>query len=178
MELETRRLLIRAFAPDDAEGLQAILGDAEVMEHCEPAYCLEKTRRFLTEFCIAKQGAVAAVEKKSGRLVGYILFCPLEAGVYEIGWFFRRDVWRQGYAYEACRAVMDDAFRSRRARRIFAGTADGVKSVGLMKKLGMRFEGTETSAAADSGAPVSLYLYGISHEDWAKAKKDFPDSIF
>ncbi len=170
MHIETRRLLIRAFTLDDAEGLQTILGDDEVMKNCEPAYSLEKTRRFLSEFCIGKKGAVAAIHKESGTLIGYILFHSLEADVYEIGWFFRRDVWRQGYAHEACKAVMNDAFCNRGARKIFAETIDRIRSVGLMKKLGMRPEGIEKSPATDGGGWVDLYLYGISREHWKKAK--------
>lgn len=38
MHLETRRLIIRDFRAEDASDLQEILGDGEVMAHCEPPY--------------------------------------------------------------------------------------------------------------------------------------------
>ena len=47
MRLETERMVIRDFLPDDAADLQEIFGDAETIKICEPAYDLEKTTRFL-----------------------------------------------------------------------------------------------------------------------------------
>ena len=166
MYLETARLIVRDFVPEDATALQEILGDSVVMENVEPAYTLDKTTEFLHSFCIGRRGAVAAVEKDSGRLVGYLLFKGPAEGVYEMGWIFRRDVWRQGYAYESCKAVIDYAFDELQAHKIFAETIDGDKSVGLMKKLGMRLEGIQRSHVRDNnGNWTDLYFYGLLAED-------------
>ena len=88
MHIETQRILIRNYTMDDVRDLHDILGDAEVMENCEPAYSLEKTSDFISKFCIEKRGAIAAVHKDSGKMIGYILFNEFNEGVYEIGWFF------------------------------------------------------------------------------------------
>ena len=157
MHIETPRLLICNFTEADVQGLHAILGDEETMRYAEPAYDFEKTKDFLSSFCIAQNGALAAVSRESGKLIGYILFKEYEKDVYEMGWFFNRAYWRQGYAYEACRAVIDNAFNEGKARRIFAETADPVKSLGLMKKLGMLFEGVQSG-------DTELYLYGLVKE--------------
>ena len=85
--IETDRLVIRNFTPDDANDLYEILGDAETMKHCEPAYDLKKTKDFLHGFCISKNGAVAAVHKQSQKVIGYILCNEIDPGVYEMGWF-------------------------------------------------------------------------------------------
>ena len=169
MYIETERMVIRDFIPEDAAGLHEILGDAETMENCEPAYEFEKTQEFLTSFCIGRNGAVAAVHKESGVLVGYILFNELEKNVYELGCFFNRRFWRQGYAYESCKAVIDYAFGSLKAHKVFAETIDAVKSVGLMQKLGMQLEGIQRSQAKDNhGNWADLYFYSLSEEDWRK----------
>ena len=94
--IETDRLVIRNFTPDDANDLYEILGDAETMKHCEPAYDLEKTKDFLHGFCISKNGAVAAVHKQSQKVIGYILCNEIDPGVYEMGWFFNRRYLQQG----------------------------------------------------------------------------------
>ncbi len=169
MNIETKRITIRGFLPEDAADLHAILGDAETMEHCEPAYDFEKTKAFLASFCIGRNGAVAAVHKESGKLIGYILFNEQNDGVYEMGWFFNRNYWHQGYAYEACKAVIDHAFGEKNAHKIFAETIDAVKSLGLMKKLGMGLEGIQRSQVKDNhGAWADLYLCGLLEEDWRK----------
>lgn len=74
MYIETSRMMIRPFQTDDAAGLHAIFGDDLTMENCEPAYSFEKTKQFLSEFCIGRKGALAALHRESGMLLGYILF--------------------------------------------------------------------------------------------------------
>lgn len=171
MYIETPRMRIRTFTPGDAADLYAIFGDQETMENCEPAYDFEKTEQFLTSFCIDRKGAVAAVHRESGKMIGYILFSEFDAGVYEIGWIFNRAFWRQGYAYEACRAVMDHAFGEQKAHKIFAEAIDAVKSVGLMKKLGMQPEGVQRSQTRDNhGDWADLYFYGLLEDDWRKQR--------
>ncbi len=167
MHIETQRLYIRDFMMEDVNDLYDILGDAAVMKYSEPAYSLEKTSNFLSTFCIGKRGAVAAVHKDLNKIIGYILFHAFDEDVYEISWFFHKNFWRQGYAYEACKAVIDHAFRILGAHRIFAETTDRVKSVGLMQKLGMQLEGIQRNHIKDNdGHWVDLYLYGLLKEDW------------
>ena len=167
MYIETERMVIRDFLLEDAADLHEILGDAETMEHCEPAYDFEKTKEFLASFCIGRRAAAAAVHKETGKMVGYILFNELEKGVFELGWFFNRSFWRRGLAYESCKAVIDYAFAKRKAHKVFAETIDAGNSVGLMKKLGMQPEGIQRSQTRDNqGNWADLYFYGLLEEDW------------
>lgn len=166
MYIETERMIIREFCQADVEDLQEILGDPEVMKDSEPAYTPERTKEFLASFCIEKQGAIAAVLKESGKLIGYILFHEIDPEIYEIGWFFNRSYWNNGYAYESCKAVMEHGFRQSEVHKIFAETIDGVKSVGLMEKLGMKREGIQRKQTRDlEGKWRDLYLYGLLQED-------------
>ncbi len=172
-QIETERLVIRHFTSDDVHDLYDILGDAETMKKCEPAYDVEKTKDFLHSFCIGRNGAVAAVHKQSQKVIGYILFNEIDPSVYEIGWFFNRNYWRQGYAYEACKAVIDYAFRELNVHKVFAETIDSIKSVGLMQKLGMKLERTQRSQIKDNdGNRADLYLYGLLAEDWKNNYND------
>ncbi len=166
MEIGTNRLIIRNFVKGDAQDLYEILGDDETMEYCEPAYTFEKTEKFLEAFCIGRNGAVAAVHKETGKVIGYILFNEQEDGIYEIGWFFNKAYWRQGYAYESCKAVIDYAFDELKAHKIVAETIDAVKSVSLMKKLGMELEGIQRSQTRDNhGNWADLYFYGLQNKE-------------
>lgn len=176
--IETTRMIIRSFTPDDASDLYDILGDDATMESCEPAYSLEKTESFLTSFCIGKNGAVAAVHRESGKMIGYILFNELFDGVYEMGWIYNRRFWRKGYAYESCKAVIDYAFTGLNAHKVFAETIDVVKSVSLMEKLGMRLEGVQRSQVRNShGNWADVYFYGLLRAEWEQAKgSDIPSA--
>lgn len=164
--IETPRMLLRNFVPEDVSDLYEILGDNDTMKYCEPAYSFEKTKAFLHSFCINRNGAIGAVHKESGKLIGYILFHEQVDDVYEIGWFFNRNFWRQGYAYEACKAVIDHAFCTLKAHKIFAETIEPQKSVGLMEKLGMQLEGIQHSQTKDNhGNWADLYFYGLLEDE-------------
>ena len=166
MFIETNRMVIRDFTMNDLNDLQNILGDAEAMKNCEPEYSIEKTANFLQKFCIEKHGAVAATLKESDKVIGYILFNELDEGVYEIGWIFNKFFWRQGFAYESCKAVIDYAFDTMNARKVLAETIDVIKSVNLMKKLGMKPAGIQSSQTEDAfGKHADLYVYCILSED-------------
>lgn len=160
--IETDRLIIRDFEMNDAEDLQEILGDEETMKYCEPVYDIAKTKAFLKNFCIDRKGAVAAVLRETNKLIGYILFIETESGVYEIGWFFNRKYWGKGYAFEACSKIVDYAFSECGADKVFAETTDTVRSVNLMKKLGMRFESVQHLSEDCFGNPSDLHIYGIT----------------
>lgn len=159
-------MVIRDFHVNDVNDMYDILGDDETMRNCEPAYTMEKTTEFLQKFCIDKKGAVAAVEEETNKVIGYILFHKFEEDMYEMGWIFNREFWGQGYAFEACKAMIDYAFDSMNVHKIFAETIDEIKSVHLMKKLGMKLEGIQRSHVKDTlGNWADLYLYGILAED-------------
>ena len=166
MLIETERMIVRDFNSDDVNDLYEILGDEETMKNCEPAYNFEKTQKFLEDFCIVKKGAAAAVLKDSKKVIGYILFKPLEESVYEIGWIFNKKYWRQGYAYEACSELIAYGFRELDMHKVVAETIDGQKSVNLMEKLGMKCEGFQRGQTKDIfGNAADLYLYGILQSD-------------
>ena len=65
---------------------------------------------------------------------------------------------------------MDYAFGELNAHKIFAEAIDGVKSVGLMKKLGMQLEGLQRSQVRDNHRNwADLYFYGLLEADWKNA---------
>ena len=47
MQIETLRMYVRDFTPNDIHDLHEIFGDSETMKNCEPAYTFEKTRQLL-----------------------------------------------------------------------------------------------------------------------------------
>lgn len=152
MRFETERMMVRSFQEGDLPDLQEILGDAQTMVYMEPPYTLEQTARFLQDFCIGRKGALAAEDKASGRVIGYLLCNEIQDDIYEIGWIFNRRIWRQGYAYEACCSLVDYAFFSLHAHKLLAETIDPLKSAGLMRKLGMELEGVQRGQSKTMGA--------------------------
>lgn len=179
MELFTERLHLRPFTPEDGEALWQIFKDEETMRALCP-YTKEETLEFLRSFCVERTppGGWAVEEQATGGLIGYVLFHSPEdpvcgsARTYEIGWVFRRDKWRQGFATEICREVLRFGFEELHLHRIFAETTDALRSVGLMEKLGMHREGVLRQAVqATDGAWQDLYLYALLESDFFSSRE-------
>jgi RimJ/RimL family protein N-acetyltransferase len=170
MQLETKRIILRDFMVEDFYDLHEILGDEEVMKYLEPAYDKVKTENFLNDFCINRnpKGAFAATLKENGKLIGYILFKPIdEAEIYEIGWIFNKDYWRKGYAFEICSRLISYGFEDMKLHKISAETIDKEKSIPLMEKLGLKLEGMQRKhSKSNTGVWCDLYWYGILEEDY------------
>ncbi|HOP57525.1 MAG TPA: GNAT family N-acetyltransferase [Bacillota bacterium] len=168
MNVLTQRLCIRDFKEDDFDDLWAIFKDKETMKHVRN-YTKPETLTFFRSFCLSKTppGAFAVVLKDIDKVIGYLLFNNIdEKGIYEIGWIFNRMYWREGYAYEAAKAMIKYAFDSLDAHKIVAEAEDTDKSVPLMKKLGMIQEGIfRKHCLTESKTWKDLYWYGILKDD-------------
>lgn len=79
--------------------------------------------------------------------------------VAELGVHIRPAYWRQGYALEAARAVIDHAFNELGLRGLFAGHhPDNTASRGLLERLGFRYTHDEPYPA--TGREHPSYLLG------------------
>ena len=117
MLIETERLALRPLTLADEPALAAVLSDPEAMRWYPRPYTAEEVRR-LIERQISRyldgSGRLAMVEKQTGRLIGDCGpgWQEVEGRMeLEIGYHVNRERWNQGFATEAARAVMDDAFR-------------------------------------------------------------------
>ena len=125
--LETERLLLREFFPNDVDALALVLSDHGTMrfypaalDRAGVAAWIERNRRRYTE---AGHGLWAMVLKSSGEVVGD---CGLSwqtvdgTDEIEIGYHVRRDLWGQGYAPEAARACQGYGFARLGADRLIS----------------------------------------------------------
>jgi RimJ/RimL family protein N-acetyltransferase len=148
--LETDRLVLRRFAPDDLELLVELDGDPEVKRYIDggaPADREELGEMLAWWLGYYERydgyGFWAAVGKPSGEFVGWFHLRPGEgdpADEPELGYRLRRDAWGRGYATEVSRALVDKAFGELGARRVHASTmAVNAASRRVMEKAGLRF---------------------------------------
>lgn len=165
MLLQTARLTIRDFTMEDFPGLWEIFSDPRAMEHFAPMTEPE-ARDFLRSFCVERQppGARAAVLRETGKVIGYLLCCPLfPQGIWELGWAFHPAFWRQGYGFEALSALRDHLFRREGTSLLAAQTADALRSLPLLEKLGFSpLEGFLLGAPCEENAR----WYGLEAETY------------
>lgn len=80
----------------------------------------------------------------SEELIGCCGLRPRSEGTYELGFHLRPKFWRQGYAVEAARAVIDYAFSLLNADSLFAGhNPKNTASARVLGNLGFEYIGDE-----------------------------------
>ena len=119
MALETARLILRDYTPEDFEALFEILSDAETMQHYPKPYDAEMTKHWI-EWNIQNYqkygfGIWAVLLKETGESIGDcgITLQNIDGEFLpEIGYHIHKRYWRQGFGSEAARAVRDWAFEN------------------------------------------------------------------
>ncbi len=165
--LETERLRLREWLPEDREPLAAMNADRRVMEFFpHPLSRAESDAffdRIVAEWAESGRGLYAVERRGDGRLIGLtgLHRAAFEASFtpcIEIGWRFVAEVWGQGYATEAAAAVRDYWFGMVGAPWL-AGfhASQNVASSRVLAKTGFhydhdtvlhRFDGTEVPCLA------------------------------
>jgi RimJ/RimL family protein N-acetyltransferase len=115
--LETDRLILREFLPQDADALALLLSDPETMQYypapMDRAGVEQWIERNLRRYAADGVGLWAMVLKSTGEMIGDcgIIRQPVEGEyLYEIGYHLRRDHWGQGLATEAAVACREWGF--------------------------------------------------------------------
>jgi [ribosomal protein S5]-alanine N-acetyltransferase len=125
--LETSRLLLREFVPQDADALAAVLGDPLAMQYYPAALDRKGVEEWIGKnigrYERDGHGLWAMVLKDSGELIGDC-GCALQevegTNHVEVGYHVRRGLWGRGYATEAARACVDYAFTKLGAAQVIS----------------------------------------------------------
>jgi [ribosomal protein S5]-alanine N-acetyltransferase len=153
LPIETERLLIRAFEPEnDFEPMVGVYSDPEVMQYIRGgAVAADAVRETLQRYARAQEergfSSWAVVERTSGRPVGDVgfdVFGP--TGDVELGWTLARAVWGRGYASEAAAACLAAGLEHLEVPRIVAVVdAENERSIRVAERIGMaRMESVRT----------------------------------
>ncbi|KAF0125479.1 MAG: N-acetyltransferase GCN5 [Elusimicrobia bacterium] len=169
-ELETPRLLLRRFSPEDAQDVFDYASDPEVARNVtwEPHSGVEASRGFieytLRSYSERRTIELAVVLKETGRVIGscgFVKWSPENART-EIGYAMSRKYWGKGLMTEAVAALMDYAFGSMKVHRLEARCLhDNAGSEKVMIKNGMKCEGTMRDCVFEKGRFKTLKVYSI-----------------
>jgi RimJ/RimL family protein N-acetyltransferase len=145
--VETPRLLLRTWRPEDRPAFAAINADPAVMEHIsgEPMSRSASDAlvdRIEEQWSQRGYGLYAVELRETGEFVGFVGLNHHRAlpDEVEIGWRLARHVWGRGLATEAARAVRDIAFETLQLPRLISITvAANTRSLRVMEKIGLSF---------------------------------------
>lgn len=179
MRIETERLILRDWTPEDSEPFITHTNVPAVMRWLggvKTSAEMGEVIARLTRWQVERGFTFWVVERKAdGALLG---MCGLKiadgenskvTGAIEIGWRLREDAWGQGYALEAAQASLNHAFNALQAERVVAITfRQNAPSWGLMRRLGMT---ERPELAYDDPRFAGLnptVVYEIAREEWQK----------
>lgn len=169
----TPRLQLRPVQPTDRDELHRMEQDPEVMRYLNggvptPLHPVDPDAVSFLMPRGSEPEVWAVVEHKSGALAGWVALF-VDDGIAELGYRFFRDFWGRGYATEAARAVISDAFERVGVVRIKALTmAVNTRSRRVMEKLAMRHAETRLVDRSDPlpGAEDSEVEYVLERDRW------------
>lgn len=194
MLLETKRLLLRRFTDADADHLYALDNDPEVMRYINggihtPREVIEQTivpgfLHYDEEYPVF--GFFAAIEKSTGKFLGWFSFRPTNIRQNEIalGYRLQKAAWGKGYATEGARALIEKGFAETQIERVVATTyQDNLASRRVMEKLGMTFVRAFRCAPEDLPSDTAYtdsvevwdgedVAYALDRESWEAQKEN------
>jgi RimJ/RimL family protein N-acetyltransferase len=150
VRLETGRLLLRDFRPDDTDAYADMCADPEVMQYLSADGSVlsrddawRQMAMFAGHWVLRGYGMWVVEERATGQLVGRVgLHYPEGWPGREVGWALARRFWGQGLAQEAARAAIDFAFqRLGWPHLISLIHPNNERSINLAMRLGESFEG-------------------------------------
>ena len=161
--LETERLALREWGPEDVEALFVMLGDAEVMRYVDvgrPWEGVERVREWVgwvqKSYRTRGFSRWAVVEKAGGLAVGSCGFALLPwSGEIDFGYMFRRDRWGKGYASEITPAVLRHGFERYGFKEVVASIApENNASRRVLEKIGFVYRGNEVMQGEEEESEI------------------------
>ncbi|HEY1786598.1 MAG TPA: GNAT family N-acetyltransferase [Verrucomicrobiae bacterium] len=173
--LKTERLKLRPFSLADASDVQRLVGDRSIADttlHIPHPYMNGEAEKWIAmhqpEFDRGRCVTFAVTRKTDGVLVGAIGLSGMVAGHQaELGYWIGQPYWNQGFCTEAGRAVLRYAFSKFRLIRVHGIHFSRNPASGqVMRKLGMRHEGSRRQHVRKWDLFEDIELYGILKTDW------------
>ena len=167
LKLETERLLLRRYDPEDAEQCLAFLSnEQDAYMDCSKAFHeMDTEYQELMDLFAQRESQYMITLKESGEVIGTInVFADASRAVdsMEIGYSIAHAHQRKGYAYEALSALLGLLQNDLCLEMVTAGVLpENVASEKLLRKLGFYEEGLRHKAVWHEGLnkPVDLIYY-------------------
>lgn len=169
MVIETQRLILREYTPNDFDALYEILSDPETMQHYPKPYDAAGTKRWLdwslNNYATYGFGLWAIILKENGTFIGDcgLTIQPIDGEMLpEIGYHIHKNHWHKGYGSEAARAVRDWAFQNTDFDCLYSYmTATNLPSYSTAASAGLK----RIKEYCDQEGQ-NLLVYAISREEW------------
>lgn len=164
-ELQTERLLLRRYRPEDADGLYEYFGKDPAMfrysgwnPYATPEMARETVNRFVEKY--GDRHFYGWVMDCEDVLAGTIGAYDYKDDKIEVGMSVKRDCWGRGYAAEALKAVLNYLTEHEKISCVTAWCApENTGSKKAMEKAGMQLVKTEKGGLAVGDKVYDKLIY-------------------
>jgi len=147
--IETDRLILRMFRDEDLDPYAAMCADVEVMRYLNDGCALDRQDAWRQMAMLAGHWALrgygmwAVEERATGSFVGRVgLHRPEGWPGLEITWAIAPSFWGMGFASEAARTALREAFETMGADKVISLIhPDNARSIRVAERLGEKLEG-------------------------------------
>jgi RimJ/RimL family protein N-acetyltransferase len=176
--IETRRLILRPPAPEDAAAIAALANNMNVASQTRRLphpYSLKDADDWIALVSAGPDNGETgflATRREDGDVIGAAGFIAMENGEAELGYWVGEPFWGRGFATEAAQAVVDHAFsRSAVARMIACCRVTNAASRRVLEKCGFQYTG---AGMCDCGALASSFAsldFQLERSTWKSLKR-------
>jgi [ribosomal protein S5]-alanine N-acetyltransferase len=172
--LQTERLTLRPYAPADIPTFLPLIGAREIAATTlriphpyTESYAQEFVAVAQQDMLSGKGLRVAVIVRDTGLLCGGAgMRIEADHRHAELGYWIGVPYWGNGYATEAAGAVVRFGFEALKLHRIFASHfTNNPASAKVLKKIGMRYEGSQRAHILKWGEFLDIDLYGMLASD-------------
>ncbi|MDE1467613.1 GNAT family N-acetyltransferase [Aurantiacibacter sp. D1-12] len=163
---------LRPLLEEDWDALFAVASDSEIwaMHPMHDRWREPVFRDFFND-ALAKGGALAVIDRSTGRIVGssrFERYDSADGGSVEIGWtFLAREFWGKGYNREMKRLMLTHALQAVQRVDFRVGDAN-TRSRRALEKIGARLSPDRVEKPLVPGVGIVLHLYyEIDRENFA-----------
>jgi [ribosomal protein S5]-alanine N-acetyltransferase len=175
--LETERLLLRLPEQRDTPVIALLIGEFDVSKNLANVPhpyaeqdAIDWVSRLGERSAKGEAFQFGVTRKEDGAYMGG---CGLHLadGEFELGYWYGKPYWRQGYATEAARRVLDFAFTELDAPGVWAGWFhDNPRSGHVLSKLGFRAKGFEKRSCMSRGLDVSCNIVTLARDAFREGR--------
>ncbi len=174
----TQRLILRAPMLTDKAVFVALLNDYDVVKNLGPVahpYTNELFLEYLARTDAERRAGTdftfAVTRAMDGAFIGICSVHSKDEQDWEMGYWYGKPYWGQGYATEAARPVMRFVFEDRGAAALHSGWFyDNPASGHVLEKLGFTPTGVVQRPCVSRGGPVACNRVQLTREAFARKK--------
>ncbi|MFH0816899.1 MAG: GNAT family protein [Methanobacteriota archaeon] len=171
--IETQRLIMRQLTARDVKFVYDLFSLEETNRYVSnpPVKDMKAARGIYEKYCRPKPYLfrVGIILKETGKLVGTLglYSINMEDKRATLGFDLLPEHWGKGYMTEACRGLLNWAFKELKLNRIQASAEPAnVRSLAVMERLGFQREGVLRQLDYYKGAYHDDVVYSLLREEW------------